>query len=149
MACEVCPGQFRHYIAPANPNMNDWRTTILHDRGGLKYKWFVIMGSKSTILQQKFRNFGLKIRRESHRIARATAYRRSAQCLGTSAGRGQAAAREAQRISARSRAVSIAKFRGREFFLKFSKMSVRNSPKIAPNLTRHSMPTLGTEFRDL
>ena len=51
MACEVCPGQFRHYIAPANPNMNDWRTTILHDRGGLKYKWFVIMGSKSTILQ--------------------------------------------------------------------------------------------------
>ena len=59
----------------------------------------------------------------------------------TPAGRGQDAARGGQRISARSRANSIAKFRGRETF---SKTSVRNSPRIAPNPTRHSMPTLGT-----
>ena len=47
---------------------------------------------------------------------------------------------------ARSRAISIAKFRGRE---KVSKISVRNSPRIAPNRTCRGMPTLGTVCGDL
>ena len=45
-----------------------------------------------------FRKFRSEIRRESHRISRATACRRSAQSLGTSEGRGQAAARELQHV---------------------------------------------------
>ena len=55
-----------------------------------------------------FRKFRSEIRRESHRISRAAACRRSAQCLGTSEGRGQAAARVAQRISARFRTKNFA-----------------------------------------
>ena len=80
--------------------------------------------------------FGSEIRCE---ISRATACRRSAKCLSTSKARREAAYRQALRLSARSHAISNAKFRGRE---RISKFSVRNPLRIARNLTRHSMPTL-------
>ena len=95
---------------------------------------------------KNFRNFRSEIRCESHEISRAAACQRSAQCLETFMHRGKAWRRRATRISARSRAIPNAKFCVRE---KFSKISVRNPLRIARNLTRRSMPTLGTVFGDL
>ena len=66
-----------------------------------------------------FENFD----RESHAISHAAACRRSAELLGTSEGREHAAHNRAAWISARSHAISNAKFCCRE---KFSKFSVRN-----------------------
>ena len=63
-----------------------------------------------------FRKFRSEIELKSHRIARAAACRRSAQCLGTPEGCCQAAARGAQRISARFRTQNFA---AAEFFRKF------------------------------
>ncbi len=60
--------------------------------------------------------------------------------------RGKAWRRRASRIAARSRAISNAKFRGRE---NFSKISVRNPLQIAWNLTRRIVPTLGKVFGDI
>ena len=51
--------------------------------------------SKNFAAAKFFRKFRSETRREPHRISRAAARRRSAQCLGTSRGRGQAAARGA------------------------------------------------------
>ena len=65
-----------------------------------------------------FRKFRSEIRRESHKISRAAAFRRSTQCPGTSTGRGEAVRHQAARISARSRAVSNANFCRREKFSK-------------------------------
>ena len=64
-------------------------------------------------------NFGPK----SHAISRFTACLRSAELLWTFEGREQAEHHEATWISARSRAISNEKFRGRE---NFSKISARN-----------------------
>ena len=54
-----------------------------------------------------FRKFRSEIRRESHRISRATACGRSAQSLGTSEGCGRAAPRGGQRGSARFRTQNV------------------------------------------
>ena len=63
-------------------------------------------------------------------------------CLRTSARRGEAGRRHFVRTLTRSRAISNAKFCGRE---KFSKFSVRIERKIARNLARRCSPaTLGT-----
>ena len=98
--------------------------------------------TKNCATAKIFENFD----RESHRIARAAACRRSAQLSGTSYGRKQAAHHLAAWISARSHAISNEKFRGRE---KFSKISVKNLVRIARNLMRRSMLTLGTVVADL
>ena len=76
------------------------------------------------------------------------ARRRAASSLWTSAGCGTAVRARSERISVRFRAISNAKFCGdrRE---NFSKISSRNPPRIARNLTRRSMPTLRTVFGDL
>ena len=60
--------------------------------------------------------------------------------------RGTAWRRRTTRILARSHAIPNEKFCGREIF---SKISVRNPLRIARNLTRRTMPTLGTVFGDL
>ena len=74
-----------------------------------------------------FRKFRSEIRLESRTISRTAACRRSAQMSGTSKGRGKAARHRAARISARSRAISNAKFCGREiFFGKFGLKFVDN-----------------------
>ena len=155
--------------------------------------------------RENFRKLRSETRCESHESSRAAACRRSAQLLGTSAGHEQAEHCQAAWISARSRAISNAKFCGREHFSKisvanrtqshapqhadarhgcygplrvvrrlrvtrrhgfrrvparfrprnfaaaknFSKISVRNPLRIARNLTRRSMPTLGTVYRNL
>ena len=65
-----------------------------------------------------FRKFRSEIRCESHAISRPAACRRSAQLLGTSTRRKQAAQHRTARITARSRAISNAKFCGRENFSK-------------------------------
>ena len=62
-----------------------------------------------------FENFGSK----SRAISRAAACRRSAQCSGTSKGRGEAACRRAAGISARSRAISNKIFAAANFFRNF------------------------------
>ena len=63
-----------------------------------------------------FRKFRSEIRCKSHKISRAAACRRSAQCLGTSLARGKAAHRRAARISARSCAIFL---RPRKIFENF------------------------------
>ena len=145
--------------------------------------------SKNFAAAKNFRKFRSETRREPHRISRAAARRRSAQCSGTSRGRGQAEARGAtadfgaisnangcgrgnfskfrsqirrewHRIThaawcygqltnhgevltrvergstwgaADFGAISNAKFCGRGIF---SQVSIRNPPRMAPNLTR-------------
>ena len=80
---------------------------------------------KSLRPRQFFEIFG----REPHAIARAAARGRSAQLLGTSEGRKHAEHHEAAWISARSHAISNAKFCDRE---NFSKISVRNRVQSHP-----------------
>ena len=92
-----------------------------------------------------FENFGPKII-GSEFISRGAACRLSAQMLGISEGRERAAHHAATWISARSRVISNAKFRGRE---KFSKISVGNPLRIARNLARRCMPMLCTDVEDL
>ena len=80
---------------------------------------------------KKFRKFRSEIRCESHAISRAAACRRSAQLLGTSEGREQAAHHRAAWISARSRAISNEKFCDREnYFRKFRSEFRSKSHKI-------------------
>ena len=86
---------------------------------------------------KKIRKFWSEIRCESRAISPLLACRRSAQLLGTSEGRGEAARHQAARISARSRVISTAKFCGRE-----KKFSVRNSSENARNCARGVMPTI-------
>ena len=91
---------------------------------------------------KKIRKFRTEMRSEPHAISRSTACQRSAQLSGTSKGREQAAHHQAAWISARSHAISDAKF-------EFSKISVRNRLEIARNITRRSMLTLATDVGDL
>ena len=91
------------------------------------------------------RTFRSEMRCTSHGISRAAACRRSAPCLGTSVARREAVHRQAARISVRSHAISNEKFRGRENFRKFRS----DPPRIARNLTRHSMLTVATDVGDL
>ena len=80
--------------------------------------------------RKSFEIFG----RESHKISRAAACRRSAQLLWTSKGRKQAAHHRAAWLSARSHAVLNEKFCGREKFFK------NFDPKCAANRTESHTP---------
>ena len=82
--------------------------------------------------------------REPHAIARAAARGRSAQLLGTSEGRKQAAHMRAAWIRARSLAISNAKFRRRGE--KLSKISVRNR---APSHVPHHADARNSCWRPL
>ena len=77
---------------------------------------------------KNFRKFRFEIRRQSHRISRAAACQHSAQCLRTCKDRSQAAARGAQRISARFRAPNVV---AAENFRKFRSEIRRESHQIS------------------
>ena len=92
------------------------------------------------------RIFWSEIGSNSRAISRGAACRSSTRMLRTSEECKQAVHHRAVWISARSHAISNAKFRGRE---KFSKISVGNHLRIAQNLTCCIVPTLGTVLGDL
>ena len=71
---------------------------------------------------RKFRALRSEIRSKSHRISRGVACQRSAQMLGTSEGREEAANHQAAWISARSHAISNESFCApRKFFENFGR----------------------------